>query len=495
MIKSLYTSRGKKRILKYMALTVEKMKEIFAIGETVAVEFKRCADGIGADTYETICSFLNRFGGDIFLGVEDDGTVCGVPENAVQNMVKNFINMVSNPEVINPTVYLSPEIVEYEDKKIIHVHIPLSSEVHSYKKVFYDRIGDADVKLKGSGQIVQMHIRKNKIYTERKVYPHITEDHLRLEVLPRLRQMAVSRAPKHEWQNMSDSEIIQSAGLVSEDPETRQKGYNLAAIMLLGRDHVIKDVCPTHRTDAILRKINKDRYDDRLIVETNLIDSYDRLMEFAAKHLWDNFYLEKDARISLRDIITREILVNTLMHRELTGSYASKFIIEGDKMTVSNANRAEHGGLITPDNYEPYSKNPIIAAFFRNIGLADELGSGVRKLFKYCVRYSGQDPQLIDGDIFKIIVPLDDSYSFDAEMDKAHDKAQIKRNKNDGNCALTETEILNYLCENPNATQIDAAKAINKSRRAVQNAVAALKEKGLLEREGAKKNGRWIVKQ
>ena len=61
-------------------------------------------------------------------------------------MVKNFIKMISNPEIINPTVYLTPEIVEYEDKQIIHIHVPPSSEVHSYKKVIYDRVDDADVK-------------------------------------------------------------------------------------------------------------------------------------------------------------------------------------------------------------------------------------------------------------------------------------------------------------------------------------------------------------
>ena len=52
-------------------------------------------------------------------------------------------------------------------------------------------------------------------------------------------------------------------------------------------------------------------------------------------------------------------------------------------MYVENASRAMGGGFITVDNLEPNPKNPIIAAFFRNIGYADQLGSGVRNLFKY----------------------------------------------------------------------------------------------------------------
>ena len=82
-------------------------------------------------------------------------------------------------------------------------------------------------------------------------------------------------------------------------------------------------------------------------------------------------------------------------------------------MYVENANRASKEGIITVDNLEPNPKNPIIAAFFRNIGYADQLGSGVRKLFKYSKYYSGRDPQFVEDDVFRIVVPLDDEYSFD----------------------------------------------------------------------------------
>jgi ATP-dependent DNA helicase RecG len=74
-------------------------------------------------------------------------------------------------------------------------------------------------------------------------------------------------------------------------------------------------------------------------------------------------------------------------------------------------------------------------------------------------------------------------------------RKRIKRNKNDDRCALTETIVFDFLRKNPQATQVETAKAIGKSRRAVQDAVAALKDKGLLNHDGARKNGQWIVKQ
>jgi len=417
-------------------MDVRKFKDMLAVGETVAVEFKRCGSGISADTYETVCSFLNRFGGDIYLGVEDDGFVSGIPEKAAPDVIKNFISMISNPDVIMPTVYLAPEVLEYEGKNIVHIHIPPSSEVHRCKKVIYDREDDADVKVTATGQIAQMYIRKQNIFTEKKVYRYVRDEDLRFDLLPRIRQMALNRDNDHPWKTMSNAELLQSAGLIGEDKAIGDRGYNLAAVMLLGRDEVIKSVSPAYRTDAMLRKVNTDRYDDRLIVETNLIDSYSLLMGFAAKHLLDKFYLEGDARVSLSSAISREMLVNCLMHREFTSSYIAQFIIEKDRMYTANANRAETGTVMTPENFRPNPKNPVIASFFRNIGLADELGSGVRNLYRYGKLYSGQEPQLIDGDVFRIVVPLDDGYSFDAQIGKVQNKAQNKAqcNGRSGTC-------------------------------------------------------------
>lgn len=134
-------------------MDANELTSVFRIGETVAVEFKRCGNGIESDVYETVCSFLNRYGGDIFLGVLNDGTVAGIAENAAPDMVRNFISKIGNPDILSPTAYLTPKIITYEGKTIIHIHIPPSAEVHSYKRVIYDRVQDADVKVTATAQI------------------------------------------------------------------------------------------------------------------------------------------------------------------------------------------------------------------------------------------------------------------------------------------------------------------------------------------------------
>ena len=120
------------------------------------------------------------------------------------------------------------------------------------------------------------------------------------------------------------------------------------------------------------------------------------------------------------------MIANTLIHREFTSSYTANFVIEKDRMYTENANRSSGDGIITPDNMEPNPKNPIIASFFRNIGWSDRLGSGVRNIFKYSKYYSGKEPEFVEGDVFRIIVPLNEDYSYDNPQNDSIDELERK---------------------------------------------------------------------
>ena len=112
----------------------------------------------------------------------------------------------------------------------------------------------------------------------------------------------------HPWSNMNEEEILRSTGLILADPDTGQEGITLAAILLFSKDQTIMSVLPQYKTDAIYRVKNMDRYDDREVIITNLIDSYRRLMDFGKKHLNDSFVLDGDQSVSARDKILREII-------------------------------------------------------------------------------------------------------------------------------------------------------------------------------------------
>lgn len=236
-----------------------------------------------------------------------------------------------------------------------------------------------------------------------------------------------------------------------------------------------------------------DRYDDREVIKTNLVESYDRLMEFGRKHLPDKFFLEDMVNKSLRNTILREMVSNVLMHREFSNSYTAKFVIEKDRMYVENANRAASDGYITVDNLEPNPKNPIIASFFRNIGYADQLGSGVRNLFKYSKYYSGQEPEFIERDVFRIIVPLDNDYSYDFGQNGQSNQSNRSDQSNQTELSVDEILLLKLIKEYSDMTNSLLAEKLGWSLSRVKYYIQKLKKFDKIRRKGTSRNGSWEI--
>ena len=57
--------------------------KILKQGEGISIEFKECKSALTSSVYETVCSFLNRNGGELLLGVTDNGTIQGIDENKI----------------------------------------------------------------------------------------------------------------------------------------------------------------------------------------------------------------------------------------------------------------------------------------------------------------------------------------------------------------------------------------------------------------------------
>ena len=391
-------------------MTIEKLEELLQAGEGFTIEYKECVNGLNDSVYETVCSFSNRYGGHILLGVKEadhQAVVIGVNPKCITDMKKNFVNMLNNPNKMHPSLYLNLEEIEYKGMKLLWVYVPISSQIEFCNNKIYDRNEDADQDVSTSADLVaNISNRKSATYTERRIFPYCKEEHLKMELIPKVKQLALNRDRNHPWKDMDEMELMKSAGLYEEDLLTGKKGFNLAAILLLGKPEVIQSCVPGYKTDAIYRVKNTDRYDDRLIIEGNLLESYDLLMEFIAKHTDDKFFLIDNVNISVRSAIAREIVSNLLVHREFGSAFPAKLIIDKESIYTENWNRAQRVGRIEPQNFTPYPKNPVLAKFFVNIGYADSLGSGVRNLYKYTKIYSGGEPDFEEGDVFKLTVPI-----------------------------------------------------------------------------------------
>jgi len=112
------------------------------------------------------------------------------------------------------------------------------------------------------------------------------------------------------------------------------------------------------------------------------------------------------ANVNARDRILREVVSNTLAHRDYSSGFPAKMIIDDEKITIENSNVAHGIGALDLQKFEPFPKNPSISKVFREIGIADELGSGMRNTYKYTQLYSGKNPIFEEGDIFRTIIPL-----------------------------------------------------------------------------------------
>ncbi|MCH5193414.1 MAG: putative DNA binding domain-containing protein [Oscillospiraceae bacterium] len=472
-------------------MTKEMILDLISQGEGVAIEFKKCRNEVAAEVYPTVCAFSNRFGGHILMGVSDNGEIIGVDPNCVQDMRRNFSNMLNNPQKISPTLYLSAEEVEIDGKIVLYVYVPRSSQVHTCNKLTYDRIGDADINISSNTtQMSELYVRKQTDFTEKKMFPYLTVDELDLSLMERVRNLARSKDPNHPWIQMDDMGIFRSAGLYGRDHSTGKEGFNLAAVLLFGKDETIMSCLPAYRTDAIYREINMDRYDDRDDVRTNLIDSYDRLMQFVCRHTDDRFFLEGTQRISVRSFIAREIISNILMHREYTSPLPARVIVEKSRILTENANKASHFGRIGVTS-SPYPKNPIIAKFFNNIGRADELGSGVRNLYKYTKMYSGGEPVLFEDDVFKVEIPLSSAIGtkIPINTDKSStdtDKIPIKADKR-------EEMILSYIHDNESISNKEACELLGLSSSTVKKIFEKMVDDRIISPVGEKKSRRYCL--
>lgn len=69
--------------------------------------------------------------------------------------------------------------------------------------------------------------------------------------------------------------------------------------------------------------------------------------------------------------------------------YMAQFVIERDKLYTKNSNFPHGHEELELNKFESFPKNPPISKVFREIGYADELGSGMRNTNKYTKLYSG----------------------------------------------------------------------------------------------------------
>ena len=112
-----------------MLMKESEILKLILGGEGIGVEFKKSSTEITKDVYDTVCSFSNRDGGTIILGVNDNGEVLGVSPDAVDRMKKDFVTSVNNGQKINPPLYVQPETCMVDGRTLLVIQVPSGSQV------------------------------------------------------------------------------------------------------------------------------------------------------------------------------------------------------------------------------------------------------------------------------------------------------------------------------------------------------------------------------
>lgn len=481
---------------------IDRIKSLAANGENVHVEYKACVDKVSGSVYETICSFLNHGGGTILLGVDDDGKIIGVNPAQAENMKKAIINATNNPELFIPSANIYPEIIDVDGKTVIVLDVQSSDAVCQYKKHFYDRNGDADVDVTNQGGLLQsLFERKSNHIFEKRIVEGLTINDLDHETFEMCRQFVKGAIREHPWITMDDEEILRSCQLIRKDPLTGEEHLCYAALILFGKDDVLFNYCPRYRIELLYHQCSYDdfqskltatSYDNRETIRCNLIKGYGIIQRFVLRYLPDKYYVPNNSvqRQDLRWLLFREICANMLVHADYSLGYASFLDIYTDRVVTRNRTRlvsAAKEDVISIDQLENYTKNPLIVNAFRNLGWVEDLGSGSRKIKTYApLYYSNADIKIHDEEnfVFSITYSLSNSSKEDAKHDRGSE-SQFK--------SPLHALVYTLMKQMPKIKTTEITNYVKTSHRTVIRIIADLKEEGWIERQGQKKDVTWRI--
>ena len=124
-----------------------RVARLIACGEGEVVEFKTTSAGVHEDTFETICSFANCRGGDVFLGVNDRGQVVGLPRETLDEAKAVVKRMCSAKGAFSRAVRVGVQELILRRRRIVHIQVPRVAGGVAYKGCAFFRRGDSDYKM------------------------------------------------------------------------------------------------------------------------------------------------------------------------------------------------------------------------------------------------------------------------------------------------------------------------------------------------------------
>jgi ATP-dependent DNA helicase RecG len=112
------------------------------------------------------------------------------------------------------------------------------------------------------------------------------------------------------------------------------------------------------------------------------------------------------------------------------------------------------------------------------MGIVEELGSGIRKMFKYTPLYAnGKEPIIEEQDVYRIEIPYIPTLQ-GSDVDTTQKTTQ---------------KILDQIKANPYISRQELAELCGLTSDGIKYNIRKLREKGIIKRIGPDKGGHWEV--
>lgn len=360
-------------------------------------EFKEARTAVPKSAYVAISAFANTGGGTIVFGVGDnDGEITVVGVDQVDKVQNEFLSTIRSGQKLNREIEVAADLVEVDGKTLLVFFIPESPR--SQKPVYLDgnphrtfvRRGGCNERCRRSELERFLRDAAEDRYDDRIVDRLEADEFFDPQSVRWYRSVFFDRNPGRD-QSLTDVEFLHERGFVVECDDRLVP--TRAAVLIFGRPRYVRQVLPRPVIDCQFINADSDewspdrRWDDRVVVEDNLLQAWLILSEGYFRHSERPFSL--DMQTMRRNdhppdyVSFREAVINQLIHQDYGDHGRTAFIgFYRDRTVFWNPGDApaSTGELLDPTAKEV--RNPAIVAAFRSIGLSEQAGTGVRAIFR-----------------------------------------------------------------------------------------------------------------
>jgi ATP-dependent DNA helicase RecG len=475
-------------------MSVPQLEALLARGETLETEFKSDTQKMSdSEIYEEIVALANSSGGVLVIGVRDDGSVAGAkPRHGKTTDVLKLQSAIFNNTV--PNINTRVSWILYQNTHLLAI------EVNSYPEPCATATGKAlrrAIGPDGKPQTVPFYPRDQRSrridlglfdFSVQTIEPVAFDDLNPLE-FERLRQVISSLHGDKSLLELSDEEIAKALRLI--ESHGHKLIPNVAGLLLLGREEILLQLLPTHEVYfQVLDAQENVRVNDSLHWPLLRV-----IQELEARFEARNEEGEIQVgmfRFPVPDYSKeafREAVNNAILHRDYNQLGATYIQWHPEYLFISNPGGFPEG--ITVDNilvHEPKPRNPRLAEAFRRVGLVEQTGRGVDKIYRGQLRYGRPIPDYTRSDSTGVRVVLQGgkpSMEFAAFV--------YERERQGDLLTLDELIVLNELFFQRRIDSSVAAKLIQKGVAQARAVLEHLLERGLVEARPAGRGRAYIL--